>query len=81
MHCYTFLKIFSNYLNNVMLPYLLVAIHISAGTFGWWAGYLAGGEVVYLKEYVTPGSIMSQGIKQSDMYPESWIPISGNVTS
>ncbi len=47
------------------------------GSFGWWAAWLAGGDVVYLKEFNKPGSKLDRQEKQQDKYPESWYAVSG----
>ena len=56
---------------------------ITAGTFGWWAGWLAGGTVVYLADYPRPRSYMERKvmIRRENYYPPDWIPIAnGNRT-
>ena len=49
---------------------------ITSGTFGWWAGWLSEGEVVYWKGFPKPGSknekeILFRGV----YYPPHWIGI------
>lgn len=46
---------------------------ISVGTFGWWGGWLAGGEVIYDKRFPRPGSRSWEVYKQEDYYPADWI--------
>ena len=56
---------------------------ITAGTFGWWAAWLAGGTVVYLADYPRPRSYMERKvmIRRENYYPPDWIPIAnGNRT-
>ena len=48
---------------------------ITVGTFSWWAGWLAGGEVVYYPDWLTPGTEMAQAYSTNDYFPEHWIPI------
>ena len=50
---------------------------ITVGTFSWWAGWLAGGTVVYLKDFPRPGSKLerSQIIREKYYYPD-WIGMS-----
>ncbi len=50
---------------------------ISTGTFGWWAAYLTGGEVVYQRELSKRGSIIHKQERREDRIPKEWIPISG----
>ena len=47
---------------------------ITGGSFGWWGAWLAGGKVVYLKDYPTPGSWLETQIQ--DYYPKHWIGMS-----
>ncbi|CAL1534426.1 unnamed protein product [Lymnaea stagnalis] len=47
---------------------------ISGGTYGWWAAWLANGTTVYYADYPTPGSQLSRGFVNSDVYLPSWIP-------
>ena len=48
---------------------------ITGGTFGWWAGWLSGGTVVYLKDFPRPGSVLEKLTynSQNDYYPTHWI--------
>ena len=53
---------------------------ISTGTFSWWAGYLAGGHVVYYKDYLQPMLIdffrrQHRIFNVEDYYPPTWIGI------
>lgn len=45
---------------------------LSIGTFGWWMGYLAGGEVVYPKVY-TGRPFLKKWYLEGQMYPSHWI--------
>ena len=62
---------------------LLVACNdsiISLGSFSWWSGFLAGGEIIYFKDYKAKGSIMDRRIRSEDrFYSPDWIPM-GNWT-
>ena len=56
---------------------------ITGGTFSWWAGWLAGGTVVYLADYPKPGSTLERKamLRRDNFYLPEWIPISnGNRT-
>lgn len=48
---------------------------ISVGTFSWWTGYLAGGDVVYYKNYPAPYSKLGLQFKKKDYYPQNWISL------
>ena len=50
---------------------------ITAGTFSWWAGFLAGGTVVYLADYPIPGSPQELKVilRREYYYLPEWIPI------
>ncbi|KAK0068826.1 galactoside 2-alpha-L-fucosyltransferase 1 [Biomphalaria pfeifferi] len=46
---------------------------MSVGTFGWWIGWLSGGDVIYYKHQVREGSVNSKGFNISDFALPSWI--------
>lgn len=46
---------------------------LSVGTFGWWAGYLSPGTVIFYKGYPKPNTTMSIEMKQSDFIPRHWV--------
>ncbi len=46
---------------------------MSVGTYGWWAAWLAGGDVVYLKNSTRPGTEAWKGFQDKDVIPENWI--------
>ena len=46
---------------------------ITVGTFGWWAGYLAAGPVVYYKDFPVPGSELADHFKADDYFHPTWI--------
>lgn len=48
---------------------------ISAGSYSWWAGYLANGTVIYYKDFPRPGSSLEKSMVRKDYYPQSWIPL------
>lgn len=45
---------------------------ISVGTFGWWMGYLGGGEVIYPKNYMGRPFLMKWYLP-GQMHPSHWI--------
>ena len=52
-------------------------IIMSVGTFGWFAGMFAGGDVVYYKDAIVLDHPTNKGqISLEDYYPSSWIAIS-----
>jgi len=46
---------------------------MSVGSFGWWAGWLAGGETVYYREFPRPGSSLRDSFRLGDYYLPRWI--------
>ncbi len=46
---------------------------MSVGTFGWWAGFLSRGEVIYFKNHIAPASQLSKIRKARDHYLPHWI--------
>ena len=48
---------------------------ITSGSYGWWAGWLTGGKVVYYKLFPTPGSHLYSLFNTTDYYPATWIPM------
>ena len=49
---------------------------VSVGTFGWWAAWLSGGEVVYFpREYVMTWPDNRDNFKLEDRFPPEWISI------
>ena len=45
---------------------------ISVGTFGWWAGWLAGGQVIYYRNWPTPNSEIAKQYEHSDYFLPKW---------
>ena len=49
---------------------------LSIGTFGWWAAYLGGGEVIYWNQVFNMDHPKHKGLlKLDDYYPSNWIGI------
>lgn len=48
---------------------------ISVGTFSWWAGWLAGGDVLYDKRFPRPDTLLWNTYRKSDYYPPGWIAL------
>ena len=49
---------------------------ITVGTFGWWAAWLAGGDVVYYPTPYNNNAHMFKNFNAEDFFPPHWIPIS-----
>jgi Glycosyl transferase family 11 len=45
----------------------------TVGTFGWWAGYLAGGMTIYYKNFPAPQSQFERQFSKLDFFPPEWI--------
>ncbi|XP_043915663.1 galactoside alpha-(1,2)-fucosyltransferase 2-like [Protopterus annectens] len=54
---------------------------MTIGTFGFWAGYLTGGEVIYLDKYVLPNSPFLNVFKYEAFYLPEWIGIPANLST
>ncbi|CAH1791820.1 unnamed protein product [Owenia fusiformis] len=48
---------------------------MSTGTFGWWAGFLSRGTVIYYKHWPRKGSRLAADVNISDYYLPDWIPM------
>ena len=59
----------------VDLAILSLCDHVimSVGTFGWWAGYLAGGQVVYYRNQYVKGSKRYMDYNNADFIPPGWV--------
>ena len=54
---------------------------LTGGSFGWWGAWLAGGTVIYLKDFPTAGSWLEKNMpKREDYYPENWIAMSNGLS-
>ena len=49
---------------------------MSIGTFGWWAGFLAQGQVVYYRDFIKPGSDSEHRIINADRFLPHWTALS-----
>ena len=47
----------------------------TVGTFGWWAGWLAGGVTTYYPNFAPKSSSLYKGVKISDHFLPNWIPM------
>ncbi|KAL8590777.1 hypothetical protein ACOMHN_060353 [Nucella lapillus] len=53
---------------------------MTVGTYGWWGGFLSGGEVVYYwdqKESLHEPSLPVEIKHPKDFFPPEWLPLSG----
>lgn len=48
---------------------------ITAGTYSWWGGWLAGGVTVYDKTHPPPDSPVGRTCDRGDYYPPDWIAL------
>ena len=55
-------------------------IIMSVGSYGWWAGWLGGGTVVYYSGWPIPGTVSGDQYQQHDFFPPSWISIGDWLT-
>uniref|UniRef100_A0A914VX25 L-Fucosyltransferase n=2 Tax=Plectus sambesii TaxID=2011161 RepID=A0A914VX25_9BILA len=46
---------------------------MTIGTFSWWAAYLAGGEVIYYKEWPRKGSKLAEMLRSEEYFLPNWI--------
>lgn len=46
---------------------------MTIGSYGWWSGWLAGGDVVYYKMAAKPGSRFAQRINYEDHFYPGWV--------
>lgn len=45
----------------------------TVGTFGWWAGFLSGGTVLYYKYPIREGSKVKKEYNFDDFFPDDWV--------
>ena len=48
---------------------------VSVGSFGWWAAFLANGQVVYYKDWPRKGSPVDVRTKKEDLFPPHWVAL------
>ena len=48
---------------------------MTVGTYGWWASWLAGGQVTYYKDWIIPGSEIASSYNNVDYFPPEWYGI------
>ncbi|XP_069492405.1 galactoside alpha-(1,2)-fucosyltransferase 2-like [Ambystoma mexicanum] len=53
---------------------------ITVGSFGIWAGFLAGGEVIHLDKYILPNSWFHKIFHFNASYPPEWIGIPADLS-
>lgn len=46
---------------------------VSTGSFGWWGAYLAGGEVVYYRNFPSNNSWLLKQYNRTEYYPPRWV--------
>ncbi|KAK2170852.1 hypothetical protein NP493_1130g00052 [Ridgeia piscesae] len=47
----------------------------TVGTFGWWAGWLAGGVTTYYRNFAPKSAIAYKGLNIADHFWPNWIPM------
>ncbi|KAK3785293.1 hypothetical protein RRG08_027181 [Elysia crispata] len=62
---------------SVHLALLASCDHVimSTGTFGWWGAWMAGGKVVYYKNYPAENSPLAKGFNRTDFFLPSWVAL------
>lgn len=72
--------IYSNFSEPIIDLAIMSLCHhaiITGGSFSWWGGWLAGGTVVYLKDFPRPGTWLEKEMHNIDeYYPSHWIGMS-----
>ncbi|XP_046564656.1 galactoside 2-alpha-L-fucosyltransferase SEC1-like [Haliotis rubra] len=48
---------------------------MTAGTFGWWAAWLADGYTVYYRDFPRQGSELARGLIKEDYFLPHWVPL------
>ena len=46
---------------------------MSIGSYGWWAGWLSGGTVIYYKFWPSREAALDIGLRPEDHFPPEWI--------
>ena len=64
--------------SGVDLAILSLCNHTVAtvGSFGWWAGWLAGGVTTYYRKFAPESTTVYKGLKISDHFLPHWVPMS-----
>ncbi|XP_046381696.1 galactoside 2-alpha-L-fucosyltransferase SEC1-like [Haliotis rufescens] len=64
---------------EVHLSMLTMCNHsiITTGTYGWWGAWLAGGTVVYYKDFPIPGTIIDRQFTSEDFFLPGWVGLGG----
>ncbi|XP_060567751.1 galactoside alpha-(1,2)-fucosyltransferase 1-like [Ruditapes philippinarum] len=66
---------FDNLGDDLAIMALSDHVIVSAGTFGWWGAWLAGGKAVYDTEFPRSKSFLATYFNKYDYYPPDWIGI------
>ena len=48
---------------------------MTVGTYGWWVGWLAGGDVIYYNKPFRKYSYLWRNVNMTDRFPPHWIPM------
>lgn len=67
-------SLFSDPITDLALMSMCDHVIMTGGTFGWWGSWLAGGKVIYLKDWPMPGSWLDlYGMVKEDFFLPGWI--------
>ena len=76
--------IYSHYEKGIIDMAILSLCHhsiITGGSFGWWSGWLAGGNVIYLADFPRPGSLVFNNTETNEnYYPPHWIGMRNGIS-
>jgi len=67
---------FTDYQQDFVLLTSCDHVVMTTGSFGWWAAYLAGGEVIYFNQTSDPKFTPIPGFSHDDFYPKHWLAFS-----
>ena len=69
--------VFSNYDPATDMAVLTYCDHVilSTGSFGWWAGFLAGGDVIYMKNWIRNGTELDRISDMRTYFYPHWTAI------
>jgi hypothetical protein len=60
-------------LNFIFFIIIHAIVIATIGTFSWWSGWLAGGEVTYFKSPAKQGTAFAHRLNYKDYFDPEWI--------